>query len=41
MPPTDGFAVVRADEIARTGIISKQVFEHLVNAGVCVADLSS
>ena len=35
-----GFTVIRADEIAKTGIISKQVFEHLANARVCVADLS-
>jgi hypothetical protein len=35
-----GFTVVRADEIAKTGIISKQVFEHLAYAKVCVADLS-
>lgn len=36
----NGFKVVRADEIAKTGIITKQIFEHLANAKVCVADLS-
>ncbi len=36
----EGFTVIRADEIAKSGIISKQVFEHLANAKVCVADLS-
>jgi len=35
-----GFTVVRADEIAKTGIITKQVFEHLAHAKMCVADLS-
>lgn len=35
-----GFKVVRADEIAKTGIISQQVFEHLAKARICVADLS-
>jgi hypothetical protein len=35
-----GFTVVRADEIAKSGIITKQVFEYLANAKVCVADLS-
>ena len=35
-----GFTVVRADEIAKTGIITRQVFEHLARARVCVADLS-
>lgn len=35
-----GFKVVRADEIAKTGIISQQVFEHLAKAKICVADLS-
>jgi hypothetical protein len=35
-----GFKVVRADEIAKTGIISQQVFEHLAKAKLCVADLS-
>ena len=35
-----GFTVVRADEIAKTGIISKQVFEHLAYSKICVADLS-
>ncbi|HLH39423.1 MAG TPA: hypothetical protein VKX39_09785, partial [Bryobacteraceae bacterium] len=35
-----GFTVVRADEIAKSGIITKQVFEYLANSKVCVADLS-
>jgi hypothetical protein len=35
-----GFKVVRADEIAKTGIITQQVFEHLAKARICVADLS-
>ncbi len=35
-----GFKVVRADEIAKTGIITKQVFEYIANAKFCVADLS-
>jgi hypothetical protein len=35
-----GFAVVRADEIAKTGLITQQIFDHLANAKVCVADLS-
>jgi hypothetical protein len=32
--------VVRADQIAKSGIISQQVFEHLAKAKICVADLS-
>lgn len=35
-----GFTVVRADEIAKTGIITKQVFEHVAFSKICVADLS-
>jgi hypothetical protein len=35
-----GFTVVRADEIARTGLITQQIFDHLAKARVCVADLS-
>jgi hypothetical protein len=35
-----GFTVVRADEIAKTGLITQQIFEHLARARVCVADLS-
>jgi hypothetical protein len=35
-----GFTVVRADEIAKTGMITRQVFEHLAKARICVADLS-
>lgn len=32
--------VVRADHIAKSGLISQQVFEHLAKAKLCVADLS-
>lgn len=32
--------VVRADQIAKSGLISQQVFEHLAKAKLCVADLS-
>ncbi|MBS1858311.1 MAG: hypothetical protein JST11_23270 [Acidobacteria bacterium] len=35
-----GFTVVRADEIAKTGLITRQIFEHLAKAKICVADLS-
>lgn len=35
-----GFTVVRADEIAKTGLISQQIFDHLAKARICVADLS-
>lgn len=35
-----GFTVVRADEIAKTGLISQQIFHHLAKAKICVADLS-
>jgi hypothetical protein len=35
-----GFTVVRADEIAKTGIITQQIFEHLAKSRVCVADMS-
>jgi hypothetical protein len=35
-----GLTVVRADKIERSGLISQQVFEHVVRARLCVADLS-
>jgi hypothetical protein len=35
-----GLVVVRADRIAKSGLITQQVFEYLVRARVCVADLS-
>ena len=33
-------AVVRADKIEKSGLITKQIFEHLVHARLCIADLS-
>lgn len=35
-----GLKVVRADKIEKAGLITQQVFEHLVFARLCVADLS-
>ncbi len=35
-----GIGVVRADKIGRSGLISQQVFEHIVSSKFCVADLS-
>lgn len=32
--------VVRADKIEKSGLISQQIFEHIVTAKFCVADLS-
>jgi hypothetical protein len=32
--------VVRADRIEKSGLITKQIFEHLAHARLCVADLS-
>jgi hypothetical protein len=32
--------VVRADKIDKSGLITQQIFEHLVKARLCVADLS-
>ena len=32
--------VIRADQIAKSGLITQQVFEHIAKARVCVADLS-
>ncbi len=34
------FQVVRADEIAKTGLITSQILEHLARARLCVADMS-
>ena len=36
----NGFTVVRADEIAKTGLISQQIFDNVAKARICVADLS-
>lgn len=35
-----GFKVVRADKIEKSGLITQQIFELLVSAKICVADLS-
>jgi hypothetical protein len=35
-----GLAAVRADQIERAGLITKQIFECLARARICVADLS-
>ena len=35
-----GIKIVRADKIGRSGLISQQVFEHIVSSKFCVADLS-
>jgi hypothetical protein len=35
-----GFQVVRADEIAKTGIITSQILEHIARSRICVADMS-
>ncbi len=32
--------VIRADKIERSGLITQQIFEHLVKARICIADLS-
>ena len=32
--------VVRADKIEKSGLISQQIFEHIVSAKFCIADLS-
>ncbi|MBL0945101.1 MAG: hypothetical protein IBJ04_12295 [Hydrogenophaga sp.] len=37
---TFGMKVVRADRIEKSGLISQQIFEHIVSAKFCVADLS-
>jgi hypothetical protein len=35
-----GLRVVRADKIEKSGLITKQIFEHLVYSRLCIADLS-
>ena len=35
-----GLKAVRADKIEKSGLISKQVFDHLVRSRLCIADLS-
>jgi hypothetical protein len=35
-----GLKVVRADRIERSGLITRQIFEHLAKARLCVVDLS-
>lgn len=35
-----GFTVIRADEIAKSGIITSQILEHIAKSKLCVADLS-
>ncbi len=35
-----GMKVVRADRIEKSGLISQQIFEHIVSARFCVVDLS-
>jgi hypothetical protein len=35
-----GMEVIRADEIAKSGIITQQILEHLAKARLCIADLS-
>ena len=37
---TVGIKVIRADKIERSGLISQQIFEHVIQARFCVADLS-
>lgn len=37
---TDGYQIIRADQITSPGMISGQVIEHLINAGLVIADLS-
>jgi hypothetical protein len=37
---TVGMKVIRADRIEKSGLISQQIFEHIVSAKFCVADLS-
>src|SRR5208282_2293561 len=41
-PVLEGFKMqaVRADKIEKSGLITKQVFEHLAYSRLCVADLS-
>jgi hypothetical protein len=37
---TDGYEVIRADQISKPGMISGQVVEYLLKAGLVIADLS-
>ncbi|MCC3374137.1 hypothetical protein [Cohnella sp. REN36] len=37
---TFGFKVIRADKIEKSGLITQQIFENLVKAHLCIADLS-
>jgi hypothetical protein len=37
---TFNLKVVRADRIEKSGLISQQIFEHIVSAKFCIADLS-
>lgn len=41
-PAADGYGlqVIRADKIEKSGLITKQIFEYLVYARLCIADLS-
>jgi hypothetical protein len=35
-----GMTVVRADKIEKSGLITRQIFEHLAQSRLCIADLS-
>jgi hypothetical protein len=35
-----GLKVIRADKIEKSGLITQQIFEHIVSAKICIADLS-
>ncbi len=35
-----GFQAVRADQISKPGIITKQIIEHIAHSRLCIADLS-
>jgi hypothetical protein len=35
-----GYKVIRADKIEKSGLITQQIFENLVKADLCIADLS-
>jgi hypothetical protein len=37
---TFGYKVIRADKIEKSGLITQQIFENLVKANLCIADLS-
>ena len=36
----EGFSVIRADKIGKAGLITQQIFEYIVKARLCIADLS-